>query len=260
MKQTYSSVQTVELLNPHELVNNIHTHAAEKGFECDEMRQSFNSMISLQTTETEPISTNEHKFCAVIAIIECILILCMLIYGELSYWKHDSYTIDTIDNSTKIYNSSFTITCSWHSVHYRESIPSNTKYDKSFSHLCKDNIAQSCSFANTGSVWFAFLCCCVVILLVASIILFFPTLLQYKECKICSLKNVKYLFLSCGLLLFLSIVPVTSSMMFKNDLCGKADWNKNKFDGVVENTDDALWPMYLTPILALISLLSACFV
>eukprot|EP01083_Nonionella_stella_P012912 36447_1 len=241
-------------------------------------RHSFNAIISLSTRlERDPISTTEHKVCSLIGFIICVLLLWMLIYGELTFWEHSSYIMNKSDNTTKIYNTSFIVRCSWRSRHVTNIAPIDTTSHRTFGHLCTHKVnvehsehsEHSCVMSYTGKIWFGSLLCTFITVFLSSMILVFPKPAmckkeaKYAQCigRIWSLQYVKYLLVLSGVLCFASVLPV-SILSEEMDICGDAqysEWDVNTYNGAIVNVEVARWTLYLPPIIGILLCFLPCF-
>ena len=247
-------------------------------FVTDQERQSFNAMISLRDPEKPPILTTEHKVCAIMTLIVSILILIMLSYGQLSSWSHSTYIIDPIDNVTKIYNSSWTVKCSWHSYHKTVYEPYQETIEETYHQLCKENVSTSCQFNSSGKTWFALLFITMIFLIISTMLLLKPEIFDdciwkniqennNRKCCKCKkrifvLKYIHWILVLCGLFCLISIIPIASVMGQENDICGDNDYSEwgNDYDGEIDNLDEPLWTIYISPVIGIFLWLSACFI
>ena len=96
---------------------------APSEFTSDRQRESFNAIISGRDLPNHTNPTIEHKICGWMVAFIVVMILVILSVGQLTTWEHSSFIEDPdpppdSGNSTKIYNSSFTVTCSWHKMYF----------------------------------------------------------------------------------------------------------------------------------------------
>ena len=231
---------------------------ATSDFTTDRQRESFNAIISLHDLPSPTTPTREHQICGFVGFAVCIVIVVILSFGKLTHWTHRSYVVVEAMNGTKIYNSSFTVTCSWHKMYFESTIPTKHETVKYFGALCKDNVVDSCAMHWGGIIFFVSMLLSALLLLAASVLLVDP-----PWCRCLELKYAKVMVAVCGLLSFLSIIPMTLALNRNNKLCGYKsydEWNEESYSGFVENQNYPLWTMYVSPIIGVFLTLSACFI
>ena len=143
---------------------------ATSEFTSDRQRESFNAIISGRDLPDHTNPTIEHKICGWMVAFIVVMILVILSVGQLTTWEHSSF-IEVPDsgdpdsgNDTKIYNSSFTVTCSWHKMYKQSHIPPAPEISYSFGELCRRNVESSCALQWSGIVFLSQCCspwhCC----------------------------------------------------------------------------------------------------
>ena len=81
--------------------------------------------------------------------------------------------------------------------------------------------------------------------------------------KIYLLLYVQYGMIIGGIFCMISIMSIATMMASSNDICGDNDWtewNNNNDNIYVDNLDEPLWTMYLSPVIGVFLWLSACFI